>query len=198
MGRMMSTTSTSRGTAPIRKKSTIKKIRAVAAKKPLYPGTYKGAKKPTAKLVRRDPAGALSVITLLGGDEVMRAQPRTFIEWIDVIREGIPSSAAENLARRIHVSQSEFSTFLGIPERTLVRRKGTGVLSSEESAKLVRMARVVERASEVFDELDAALDWLKSPNAALAGAIPMSLLDTEIGAKAIMDTLGRIEHGVFA
>lgn len=192
----MSTTNTPRGVAPVRKKPAIRKLRAVAPNKP-HAKTYKGAKKLTAKRVR-DPSGTLSVLTLLGGDEVMHAQPRTFIEWIDVIREGIPSSAAEIFARRIHVSQSEFSTFLNIPERTLVRRKGEGVLNSEESAKLVRMARVVERASEVFDELDAALDWLKSPNAALSGAIPMSLLDTEIGAKAVMDTLGRIEHGVFA
>jgi hypothetical protein len=27
---------------------------------------------------------------------------------------------------------------------------------------------------------------------------PLSLLDTEIGAELVMDTLGRIEHGVFA
>ena len=193
----MSTTSTPRGTAPVRKKPAIRKLGAVAAKKPLHAATKKRAKKFTAKRVR-DPSGTLSVLTLLGGDEVMHARPRTFIEWIDVIREGIPSSAAEILARRIHVSQAEFSTFLNIPERTLVRRKSEGVLSSEESAKLVRMARVVERASGVLDELDAALDWLKSPNAALSGAIPMSLLDTEIGAKAVMDTLGRIEHGIFA
>lgn len=192
----MSTTSTPRGVASVRKKPVIRKLRAVAPNKPPAK-TYKGAKTLKAKLVR-DPSGAWSVLTLLGGDDVMHAQPRTFIEWIDVIREGIPSSAAEILAKRIHVSQSEFSTFLNIPERTLVRRKSEGVLSSEESAKLVRMARVVERASEVFDELDAALDWLKAPNAALSGAIPMSLLDTEIGAKAVMDTLGRIEHGIFA
>lgn len=72
------------------------------------------------------------------------------------------------------------------------------MLNSEESAKLVRLARVVERAAEVFEDFDAALDWLKSPNAAASGATPLSLLDTDIGAESVMDTLGRIEHGVFA
>ena len=62
----------------------------------------------------------------------------------------------------------------------------------------MRLARVVERAEEVFEDLDAALDWLKSPNAALAGATPLSLIDTDIGAQSVTDTLGRIEHGVFA
>lgn len=194
----MSTTATPRGPAPARKKAVSKKPRAIAAKKVARVVSYPGVKKPPAKAARPASSRSMSVMSLLGGDEVLHAQPRTYIEWIEVIRQGIPSSAVDSLARSIHVSQSEFSMFLGIPERTLVRRKSEGVLSSEESAKLVRMARVVERASEVFDDLDAALDWLKSPNASLSGATPMSLLDTEIGAETVMDTLGRIEHGVFA
>jgi len=98
----------------------------------------------------------------------------------------------------MQLSQSEFARALDIPERTLARRKREGVLNSEESAKVLRLARVVGRASEVFDDPDAALDWLKSPNAALSGATPLSLLDTDIGAESVLDTLGRIEHGVFA
>ena len=73
-----------------------------------------------------------------------------------------------------------------------------GLFNSEESAKLVRLARVVERAKNVFEDVEAALDWLKSANAALSGATPLSLLDTDIGAESVLDTLGRIEHGVFA
>jgi putative toxin-antitoxin system antitoxin component (TIGR02293 family) len=62
----------------------------------------------------------------------------------------------------------------------------------------VRLARVIARAEEVFEEPETAMDWLKSANAALGGATPLSLLDTDIGAEGVMDTLGRIEHGVFA
>jgi putative toxin-antitoxin system antitoxin component (TIGR02293 family) len=96
------------------------------------------------------------------------------------------------------ISRAELAAALGIPERTLTRRKREGMLSSEESAKLVRLARVVQRAEEVFEDLGATVDWLKSPNAAFSGQTPLSLLDTEIGAELVMDTLGRIEHGVFA
>ena len=95
-------------------------------------------------------------------------------------------------------TQAELANALGIPERTLARRKKEGTLSSEESAKLVRLARVVERSRAVFEDIKPALDWLKSPNAALSGATPLSLLDTDIGTESVMDTLGRIEHGVFA
>jgi len=54
------------------------------------------------------------------------------------------------------------------------------------------------RGEDVFEDLDAAVDWLKSPNASLGGRTPLSLLDTDIGAESVIDTLGRIEHGVFA
>jgi putative toxin-antitoxin system antitoxin component (TIGR02293 family) len=141
---------------------------------------------------------AVSVESLLGGKQVLPIHPRTALQWITVIRQGIPSAASESLAKTLRMTQSELAASLGIPERTLARRKKEGMFNSEESAKLVRLARVVERAGEVFEDLDAALDWLKSPNAALSGVTPLSLLDTDVGAEAVLDTLGRIEHGVFA
>ena len=139
-----------------------------------------------------------AVETLLGGRSVLRIAPRSSLDWVKMIRKGIPAAAVESLTRVVGVSQSELAATLGIPERTLARRKREGMLTSEESAKLVRLARVVGRAHEVFENLDAALNWLKSPNAALSGVAPLSLLDTDIGAESVLDTLGRIEHGVFA
>lgn len=139
-----------------------------------------------------------SLESLLGGRGTLHVKPRTTLDWVSVIRRGISSAAVDSLAKTIRVTQSELAMALGIPERTLARRKKEGTLNSEESAKLVRLARVVERAEQVFADLDAGLDWLKSPNAALSGATPLSLLDTDIGAEGVMDTLGRIEHGVFA
>ncbi|MCU0810390.1 MAG: DUF2384 domain-containing protein [Thiobacillaceae bacterium] len=141
---------------------------------------------------------AVSVESLLGGKQVLPIHPRTALQWITVIRQGIPSAASESLAKTLRMTQSELAASLGIPERTLARRKKEGMFTSEESAKLVRLARVVERAGEVFEDLDAALDWLKSSNAGLSGVTPLSLLDTDIGAETVLDTLGRIEHGVFA
>ena len=144
------------------------------------------------------PASFRSVENLLGGRGVLRASPHSTLDWIAVIRSGIPAAAVESLLKATQLSQSDLARALGIPERTLARRKREGVLNSEESAKLLRLARVVGRANGVFADPKAALHWLKSPNAALSGATPLSLLDTDIGAESVLDTLGRIEHGVFA
>ncbi|MBT0961331.1 type II RES/Xre toxin-antitoxin system antitoxin [Denitromonas iodatirespirans] len=143
------------------------------------------------------PTSAFSADRLLGGRKVLHHQPRTPLEWVDLIRQGISSATIDALAKALRLSHNELASALAIPERTLARRKKEGTLSSEESAKVVRLARVVERAEEVFEELAPALDWLKSPNAALGGDTPLSLLDTDIGAQTVMETLGRIEHGVY-
>jgi uncharacterized protein (DUF2384 family) len=41
------------------------------------------------------------------------------------------------------------------------------------------------------------MSWLESTNTGLGGVAPISLLDDEGGIKTVMDTLGRIEHGVY-
>lgn len=140
----------------------------------------------------------LSIEALLGGRKVLPPKQRSAMDWIAVVRAGLSAAAIDAMAKAIRVTRSELGTALRIPQRTLARRKKEGRLNSEESAKLVRLARVVGRALETFEDLDAALDWLKSPNAALSGASPLSLLDTDIGAESVTDTLGRIAHGVFA
>lgn len=141
---------------------------------------------------------ALSLEDLLGGKNALPASPRTPLQWVSLIRQGIPSAAVDSLATTLRISQSELAAALAIPDRTLTRRKKEGTLNSEESAKVVRLARVIRRAEEVFEDAEAALDWLKSANAALSAASPLSLLDTDVGAESVLDTLGRIEHGVFA
>ena len=141
---------------------------------------------------------ALSAATVLGGEPILHADPHSALEWISLVRQGIAAGAVDAAVRVVGIGQTELAKALDIPERTLARRKKEGLLNRDESGKLVRLARVVERAAEVFEDGQAALGWLKSPNAALGSVSPISLLDTDLGADAVLNTLGRIEHGVFA
>jgi putative toxin-antitoxin system antitoxin component (TIGR02293 family) len=143
-------------------------------------------------------ASGLSAASVLGGEPVLHALPRSVLEWIALVRHGISAGSVDAVVRVMGIGQSELSRALDIPERTLARRKKEGVLSADESGKMVRLAQVIERAVEVFEDEQAALSWLKNPNAALGGSSPLSLLDTELGSLAVSNTLGRIEHGVFA
>jgi putative toxin-antitoxin system antitoxin component (TIGR02293 family) len=140
---------------------------------------------------------AASVASLLGGVSVVKRKSNTTRDWIEIVRQGLPALAIEALARTVQLTQAELGETLAIPERTLLRRKQEGMLNTEESAKLVRVARIMHRAIEVFEDRATALDWLKEPNRALGSVSPLSLLDTDLGAEAVRDTMGRIEHGVF-
>jgi putative toxin-antitoxin system antitoxin component (TIGR02293 family) len=148
--------------------------------------------------VAMDVVEKVSAALLLGGRSVLPRAPRSGLEWVDIVRHGISSLALDSILKSVGLSQSELTQALDIPERTLARRKREGVFSREESAKLLRLARVAARAAEVFEDLDLAIGWLKSPAAALGDVTPLSLIDTDIGADSVMDMLGRIEHGVFA
>lgn len=146
----------------------------------------------------RKGAPIITAAALLGVKGAGVLTPLTSMDMASMSRRGVSSSTVDKITDFMDITQKELSNVLAIPERTLVRRKGAEMLPSDESGKLVRMARVIERAEGVFEDQDAARDWLKSANTSLSGETPMSMLDTEFGAEAVMDTLGRIEHGVFA
>lgn len=135
---------------------------------------------------------------LLAGGDGARAKLTTPGEWIDLVRRGLPAASVDAIAHAVELSQAELCQVLAIPERTLIRRKKEGRLSTDESAKVVRVARVLHRATIVFGTQPKALVWLKAANRSLGSVSPLSLLDTDLGAESVLDTLGRIEHGVFA
>ena len=121
----------------------------------------------------------ISAVTLLGGESVLRAKPRVVMDWIPLVRRGLPAASVDSVVRLTRIAQTELANALAIPERTLARRKREGVLSPEESAKFVRFARVVGRAEEVFEGTASALAWIKTENPALGGVTPLSLLDID-------------------
>jgi putative toxin-antitoxin system antitoxin component (TIGR02293 family) len=59
------------------------------------------------------------------------------------------------------------------------------------------VARLQDRAIEVFGAKDRAIDWCYSAIAGLGGRRPIDLLETRPGRRAVFEELGRIEHGVF-
>jgi putative toxin-antitoxin system antitoxin component (TIGR02293 family) len=123
----------------------------------------------------------------------------TTTELIHKIERGLPIQAIESLALGLGMAMPELAAHLAIPARTLARRKTAGRLSPEESERVVRVARLLEKALVLFDWDGAeARQWLRLPKKALAGQSPLDYARTEIGAREVENLLGRIEHGVFS
>jgi putative toxin-antitoxin system antitoxin component (TIGR02293 family) len=87
---------------------------------------------------------------------------------------------------------------LSISRSTLQRRKTNGRLSPDESDKVMRFARLLEHATDVFGDVDKARAWLKFPQRGLGGAVPLDYAETEIGAREVDNLLGRIDYGVYS
>ena len=116
---------------------------------------------------------------------------------VDQIRAGLPATAIQSLQRQMGITSAQLAATVNIPGRTLSRRAREGRLRSDESERVVRIARLFIRAGHVLGDADRARQWLKTPKRALAGKTPLEYADTEPGAEEVLNLLGRLEHGVF-
>lgn len=139
---------------------------------------------------------SIGALRLLGGATVIQVEPGNPLEWVSSIRQGFPIQTLDSLAANIQATPAELAPLLGVSVRTVAQRRRQGSLTPQQSERLLRLARVLARAEEVFDDLGNAYHWLKSPIIVLRGATPLSLLDSEVGGEVVMDTLGRIAYGI--
>ena len=94
---------------------------------------------------------------------------------------------------------TDIATIIGLPERTLARRRAAGKLAPDESERLLRIATVFEKAVNLFEgDVHAAVAWLRKPRKALAHQTPLAYSRTGIGAREVEDLIGRLEYGVFS
>jgi putative toxin-antitoxin system antitoxin component (TIGR02293 family) len=147
----------------------------------------------TPKKRRRSAKGffANSPFTFLdGGDSA---------EIIELIRNGLPAQTIDYVAGLLSVSRAALLEAIKIPPSTIERRlRMSEALSSEESDRLSRVAKVLRRAVAVFGDEQQAAAWMIDRISSLGGKTPLSLLDTIEGYDWVSATLSRIEYGVYA
>ena len=115
-----------------------------------------------------------------------------------VVSEGIPAKMAKEFARKVEITVEELAELLRSTPRTLSRRFLDGRLEGHESERLWELARLFDQAVEVFESPERAVQWLRSPIAALRYQTPLEYARTTPGIRELEKVLGRIEHGLFA
>jgi len=139
----------------------------------------------------------LPVSALLGGRKVL-GRVTEAEDLLRVVRGGLPYASLEALTRTLGLEPSALGAVVGIPDRTLARRKHERQLSPIESDRLYRLAYVTHVAAAVLGGVKPARQWLAHSNRALGGAAPLSLLDTDIGCRQVEDALVRLNYGMYA
>lgn len=116
---------------------------------------------------------------------------------IERARKGIPAQSFVDISEMLGISRTKLFDVVGLPKSTIEQRiKDEKNLTTAESNTAWRIAKVFQRANDVFESDESAKYWMLREIRSLGGVTPISLLDTDPGYELVMDTLGKIEHGI--
>jgi putative toxin-antitoxin system antitoxin component (TIGR02293 family) len=127
----------------------------------------------------------------LGTDDAVRV--------VRQVQKGFPYSRLARLQKATGMPWEKIARFVAIPQRTLTRRQHEGRLHGDESDRVLRASRIFEMAVELFEgDVEAATQWLQTPQPGLGGEVPLEFASTDVGAREVENLITRLEHGVFA
>jgi putative toxin-antitoxin system antitoxin component (TIGR02293 family) len=118
---------------------------------------------------------------------------------LKAVEKGFSWKTFERFLKNIDLPAEMIADIMGIPRRTLARRKVEGRLKPDESDRLLRLARVFGSALDLYDgNREAAVLWLTDINIALGRIAPIEMARTQIGAEEVEHLVGRIQYGMFS
>jgi len=133
----------------------------------------------------------------LGGRSILGADVHSQADLALAVRNRLPLSALKGLAQA-GLSEQEIERFV-IPQRTRRHRADRKQpLTVDESDRAVRLLRVQTLAEDTFGEAEKASRWLRRPLTELGNEAPLTVAQTEAGARVIETILGKIAWGAAA
>ena len=119
----------------------------------------------------------------------------TNLELATALERGLPVGAFDRVCRLVAPDDPGVRDLL-VARATLARRKRERRLSSHESEKVERLARVWAMALDVWKAPEAARRFLAEPHPLLGGRVPREVAArTDLGARTVEDILGRLAYG---
>lgn len=121
---------------------------------------------------------------------------KTALDEVRLTQRGIAPDAIDRL-KQLGASGPELHWI--IKARTLAHRKSKKEdLTPEETGRWLRAAKVQALALEVFGNQEKAIAWLHKPRRAFDSLSAKDLLQSEVGAQLVEDTLNQLDAGYFA
>jgi putative toxin-antitoxin system antitoxin component (TIGR02293 family) len=130
---------------------------------------------------------------------------------IQIIRAGVGATETKAFAVDLGIPQDRFFRMFGIAQATVTRKASKQqTLSTEESEKIVGMAKLVGQAQTILEqsgdpELTKDFDapkwlakWIEEPIPALGGKRPADYMDTIEGQEMVSRLLSMMQTGAYA
>jgi len=139
------------------------------------------------------------IAEVLGGTKIFKGTVTNSDDLATSIRAGFPATIINVLADRLTMHRADVAKRLGIPQRTLTRRLSQHArLTTDESDRAARMARIIALTVEVLGSNEKASSWLRTPNRALGGNAPIDEIGTDPGYRSVEDVLYAIAYGMYS
>jgi putative toxin-antitoxin system antitoxin component (TIGR02293 family) len=152
-------------------------------------------------LKKRPPATRARSVTTVspGARAVLTLSAAGVMSVVRHLKGGLPYRVVTQFQKASQLPLATIARVTQISPRTMARRKQAGRLTRGEAERLFRLSQIYRQAVRLFDgDAAGARRWLQSPNAALGDESPLSLAESEFGAREVENVIGRLEHGVFA
>ena len=115
----------------------------------------------------------------------------------EALQKGLPYRVYARLAELTGLSRQELARVVAIAPATLQRRIKSGRFTQDESDRLYRLAQVFSAASDLFEgDTTGAKTWINEPVRGLGAVRPIDMIATSAQTGAVLDLIGRLEHGV--
>jgi putative toxin-antitoxin system antitoxin component (TIGR02293 family) len=143
---------------------------------------------------KEDSAMAASNVTL---EQYIGVSPSSALDLAQIAEKGLPTDSVTYLKAQ-GLTFSEVSEIV-ISPRTLKHRKARReLLSVEETGRMLRVARILSLADQVFGNHEKALTWLRQADERLSDRTPLSMLHTEPGGCLVENLLWQIDEGIYS
>jgi putative toxin-antitoxin system antitoxin component (TIGR02293 family) len=113
-----------------------------------------------------------------------------------IVGGSILGSRLREMRNELRLTVDVMARLLDVAPRTVNRKESSEQpLSVSEGDRAFRIARIADLAIEMIGDRDKAMSWLHKPNTYLGRKTPIEMLDTEIGADLVAESLHAIAFG---
>jgi putative toxin-antitoxin system antitoxin component (TIGR02293 family) len=122
----------------------------------------------------------------------------TGIYPVYIIKEGIPYSVFDLIAKLSPFTLQDWSEFLNMSYKSLLRHKASqSQFKPAHSERILELTEVMSMGEDVFDDTKQFCHWLHTKNYALGSLTPMELLSSSYGKELVLGELVRVDEGIF-
>lgn len=138
---------------------------------------------------------ARAVARIMGGERTLGRRIRTVSDLRHAVEDGLPVPALDAAVRHVSTNDRDAAElkYRIVPRTTLHRRRR---LSTEESQRLERLARMTALAEQVWMDPDLAREFLRGEQPQLGGERPIDLARSDLGTREVEDLLLALEYSL--